>query len=1423
MRYWTAPLNSGTIPRPVPAIEMHETLNRGVKITNPSFSTETESEGWVGELGPPQTHSRTASVENGASARDWMVLPDAVAKEPALENELENLFELLRSMAEYLEAQTSEDPGFSTGEKFEAGIPRDKFCVTMRHMGVVISEAESMDMFLAADAAGSRQQRDATLQMDEFIEMTADAQRDIHDDDHVRSPSLLWRMVYERLRLLQDARLMRRKVFGLRTLFGLSEDFGTVDEDEGVQAAAQLVFDVVTNRNIYHRLNDVGRTSYLRLHRLRYLFATAVWLHLWVGWVEDNAKPDHDWFSDLHIDGHLYWAVPAVELLLLTPIHLFHCYLRKESSVHWKGDKWLLGKLACTFFIVCDAAHECVGGRNTAPFSRLARPYLLLDLYSSVRSLHQQCFAALASLKELMWLALVFLFFFVLAGMMMFPSPSNSVEVDDDGNVHGIRGTSQGAVVFTDLWMRLANLVYLTFGAVNYPDIMLPSYIEDGGPALAYFIPAIVVFLFLFLNIVLAVVYNGYTGDRDENMVKSTAKRCVALTIAFRGIARETTEIDRQTFVKFVKAYRQIENNFENDYVYFGDSNEPRPEELEQLWAELKPQKRGDKVFIGPYEFLQLPALLAGRRFRQGPQWALTEANCELSGVRREDAKMLVKSSEGVDTIRSIEEGDLEDLVGKPVKIDRVRGWVGDEKILTRKLQKHRSVAALSEDVLSSSAPPDSPRPENAKSMSTHTREARKTCWVGKIPKDTSEQTLKDIFEKYGHVLTVTLRNKNLDCNSWAFVKFSRGRDASAAIEGGAKLGSSTLQVEGVNAEYLDRVKHQEAGDMLHQSAAQQMWNEHTNLKLDWSGGVPLVWRRRTDIHESAELVTFTGVVTEKFEVPKDDGTTEISLNIRCDFEQGQARSTWERFKRGGLHPPLRKFLLRRDVNAFIISVILISLVVTFYQYLYRAEHTREQQARWHTVDYCITFFFVSELIAKIVAFGFIGYWKSTWHRVDLFITTATVISTFSLAWTPSRSNVPEHRYWMLFKLMRACRVFRLLRLLSALGSRKDAMDKYHLIFAVTTHAAGAMRDFFYYVIVVFYIYSIIGIDWFGGPNGITQGKPKSCIESFNMPNPVLEGTGFDGASYTSIGLCYDDNRTDNWGDKEQVVSSYYYGMNFDDMGDAFVTLLHMLIMNNWHVTHEACVAVFEDNAKLCIEYGANTTLYSLCDQLHSRWLVSAYFYSFEFYVALVLVNILMSFFLDIYSFMWDKYTEHFRESRHQNAHRNILHMVDTLADVAHHAGIQIDGHRDTNEDQSTGAADAQGNALASRFTMRTKVCAGCLLCEPAVKDIRSSHVPLFVPSYGMYADIAGFDAVKLCEACRRYWSAIEMLTVQHGTISGLDQSIADAMSQDDIAEQRADMELKVRIMLKLKDVSGEGHGDSLGLLVVPIRPGLDN
>lgn len=47
-----------------------------------------------------------------------------------------------------------------------------------------------------------------------------------------------------------------------------------------------------------------------------------------------------------------------------------------------------------------------------------------------------------------------------------------------------------------------------------------------------------------------------------------------------------------------------------------------------------------------------------------------------------------------------------------------------------------------------------------------------------------------------------------------------------------------------------------------------------------------------------------------------------------------------------------------------------------------------------------------------------------------------------------------------------------------------------------------------------------------------------------------------------------------------------------------------------------------------------------MCAAWYSPWTVSLYFLVFLFMISIVLVNILLSFFLDIYAFVWQEYTK---------------------------------------------------------------------------------------------------------------------------------------------------------------------------------------
>ena len=96
---------------------------------------------------------------------------------------------------------------------------------------------------------------------------------------------------------------------------------------------------------------------------------------------------------------------------------------------------------------------------------------------------------------------------------------------------------------------------------------------------------------------------------------------------------------------------------------------------------------------------------------------------------------------------------------------------------------------------------------------------------------------------------------------------------------------------------------------------------------------------------------------------------------------------------------------------------------------------------------------------------------------------------------------------------------------------------------------------------------------------------------------------------------------------------------------------------------------------------------------------------------------------------------------------------------------------------------------------------------------MRATHVPLFVSSTTIYSKMAAFDEVNLCEACRKYWSALEMLTARHGLITGSDKGVAEVMAQEDISAQREEMETKIEIVLRL------GGGASPTVPLAAVRP----
>lgn len=580
------------------------------------------------------------------------------------------------------------------------------------------------------------------------------------------------------------------------------------------------------------------------------------------------------------------------------------------------------------------------------------------------------------------------------------------------------------------------------FGAVNYPDIMLPAYIEDGSMSLAYFLPAIVVFLFLFVNIVLAVVYTGYTEDRDKLLVQASAKRCVALTLAFSAIApperggQHDKWIDRQVFDEFLVVIRRLERQYGvgkwvDQEGPIQNNAEISNEERDMLWRELEPVMHQGAEVIGPNQFLKLPQLLRTKHFRRGPGWALRGAQCDLRGVRREDCRLVVDAEAHdchavLDEVAAGNYQRLQEIApqgfiaeGEKIMVIKVRGKMGGEKILTQKLSKFRTISAQKrrtnsvrtanplastqqvqgDDSLPSTSSTLVIEDDGNEMSDTIDEDAKFAIWVGNIPSAATTEQLTQIFTKYGTVTNATLRKNSEFANgslSWAFVKFGdedsvkkalhEGLDGKIVWSASAECAEHTLHVKQIDQQWL--LRH-------NTGVGRAAWRDTMapkQYKLDWTSGVPLVWRRQADIHHYQEYVRFAGIVQRV----NPDGT----LDVTCQFDKNQQgkvpwqREAWDahgnvfhRFMRGGTIIGLRNFLLMPQVAIAINVMIALSLVASFYQYVNRAEIiASDSRDVWHFAgDFIFCFFFTCEMVLKVCS-QFVPYVRFYYSLVWLKI-----------------------------------------------------------------------------------------------------------------------------------------------------------------------------------------------------------------------------------------------------------------------------------------------------------------------------------------------------------------------------------------------------------------------------------------------------
>jgi hypothetical protein len=132
---------------------------------------------------------------------------------------------------------------------------------------------------------------------------------------------------------------------------------------------------------------------------------------------------------------------------------------------------------------------------------------------------------------------------------------------------------------------------------------------------------------------------------------------------------------------------------------------------------------------------------------------------------------------------------------------------------------------------------------------------------------------------------------------------------------------------------------------------------------------------------------------------------------------------------------------------------------------------------------------FIVEMVLKLLALGVAKYCSDRLNYLD---GTVVLISVFESIFTASADGATDLKSFAMIKIFRTFRVFRIARLLRSLESMQT-------ILGVITRS---YKSFIYITLLMFvfiFIFSLLGMQIFGGKFNYEDGKPRGNYDSFTV------------------------------------------------------------------------------------------------------------------------------------------------------------------------------------------------------------------------------------------------------------------------------------------------------------------------------------
>ena len=336
---------------------------------------------------------------------------------------------------------------------------------------------------------------------------------------------------------------------------------------------------------------------------------------------------------------------------------------------------------------------------------------------------------------------------------------------------------------------------------------------------------------------------------------------------------------------------------------------------------------------------------------------------------------------------------------------------------------------------------------------------------------------------------------------------------------------------------------------------------------------------------------------------------------LQQEFDRyASSASCCERLCIGGLYPRLRRLIITRWFRWIIQLTIYTSVAFAFATVVvkYETDCSNPQDMSvahgasnvFQIAEYVFAAIFTLEMVLKILAVGYLGYWNTLWWRFDFFLTVLCLldigVATYVFVAIDNKVHCGDRaEFTMMLESLRRHFFFRSARCFRAIRILRYFTYDFHLrrIFRRIMRFLPEMMEWTGLLFTLMYPYAVIGVYLWAGKL------------HFKDPSSLLANTAYATAgSFTFNTHVYGNTTT-------TVVGAYARIVNFDDFLAAFFTLFSLSFENNWHVIYEGVASVTDNGG----------------DQGSNKWAVAAYFVTWIVLSTLVVMNLLIAHFLQTF------------------------------------------------------------------------------------------------------------------------------------------------------------------------------------------------